>query len=248
MDPRELENKIEERLERIRDIDVAKLLRLEQLEQRIPDEPLRKIARRCEERFPFSVGLFRLADHVFNTARACSLWPMQFGLACCAIEMMATGASRFDLERMGVILRATPRQADLMIVAGTLTVKMAPVLERLYHQMPEPRYVLALGNCAVSGGRFYQHAYSVVKGVDRVVPVDVYVPGCPPRPEQLWDGLMAIQKKIRGAHKMPNVRFTDDDVPGDSVMHGPIIEGQKSDNAGYRTTIDIPEPHEEEVE
>ncbi|MBU0608965.1 MAG: NADH-quinone oxidoreductase subunit B [Armatimonadetes bacterium] len=167
------------------------------------------------------VRFFGLVDHVFNVSRACSLWPMQFGLACCAIEMMATNASRYDLDRFGIIPRATPRQSDLMIVAGTLTMKMAPVLEELYHQMPEPRYVLAMGSCAVSGGRFYQHGYSVVKGVDRVVPVDVYVPGCPPRPEQLIDGLLAIHKKMRG----------------ESVRHPGPIEGEKQALAGYRTIL-----------
>ncbi len=160
------------------------------------DEPLRRIARRYRE-MPAAQALIKLVDKVLNTGRACSVWPLGFGLACCAIEMMATAASRFDLDRFGMIMRPSPRQADLMIVAGTVTMKMAPVLEQLYHQMPEPKYVLALGSCAISGGRFYRDAYSVVKGVDRIVPVDVYVPGCPPRPEGLITGLLKVHDIIR---------------------------------------------------
>ncbi len=137
----------------MRDVDFGRLLQLEKLDKYRPQEPVRQLARKCENR-PFMARFFKLVDGVLNVSRACSTWPMQFGLACCAIEMMATGAARYDLDRFGIIFRATPRQADLMIVAGTLTLKMAPVLEKLYHQMPEPRYVLALGNCAVSGGRF----------------------------------------------------------------------------------------------
>ncbi len=161
------------------------------------DEPLRRAARRVKHN-PLGVVFVKVVDKVLNTGRLCSLWPMQFGLACCAIEMMCTGASRYDLDRFGIMFRSTPRQSDAMIVAGTVAIKMAPVLERLYHQMPEPRYVLALGNCAVSGGRFYHDAYSVVKGVDRIVPVDIYVPGCPPRPESLIDGLLKLHALMRG--------------------------------------------------
>ena len=125
-------------------------------------------------------------DWVLNWSRKRSIFPMTFGLACCAIEMMATGAARFDLDRFGAgAFRATPRQADLMIVAGTVTCKMA-----------EPRYVMAMGACAISGGPYHLHAYHVVKGVDRIVPVDVYIPGCPPRPEALIEGLMRLQDKI----------------------------------------------------
>jgi NADH-quinone oxidoreductase subunit B len=133
-----------------------------------------------------------------NWARQSSVWPMTFGLACCAIEMMATGASRFDLDRFGAgAFRATPRQADLMIVAGTVTYKMASRVRRLYEQMPDPKYVIAMGACTVGGGPYFKYGYHVVKGVDLVVPVDVYVPGCPPRPEALLEGIMRIQDKIK---------------------------------------------------
>ena len=149
-----------------------------------------------EGRFKDNV-LITSADFFINWARLSSIWPMGFGLACCAIEMMATGASRYDLDRMGVIFRPSPRQSDLMIVAGTVTLKMATRVKRLYEQMPEPKYVIAMGCCATSGGPYWQHGYHVLKGVDRVVPVDVYVPGCPPRPESLMEGIIKLQEKIR---------------------------------------------------
>ena len=136
-------------------------------------------------------------DYFINWTRLSSLWPMTFGLACCAIEMMAAGASRYDWDRFGMIPRATPRQSDLMIVAGTVTLKMATRVKKLYDQMPEPRYVIAMGCCATSGGPYWQHGYHVLKGVDRVIPVDIYIPGCPPRPESLLEGVMKLQEKIR---------------------------------------------------
>ena len=136
-------------------------------------------------------------DDLANQVRANSVWPLTFGLACCAIEMMAVGASRFDLDRFGAgAFRATPRQSDLMIVAGTVNYKMASRVKRLYHQMPDPKYVIAMGACTVGGGPYFKYGYNVVKGVDLVVPVDVYVPGCPPRPEALMEGIMRLQDKI----------------------------------------------------
>jgi NADH-quinone oxidoreductase subunit B len=147
-----------------------------------------------EDRFQSNV-LVTTVDKVFNWARKSALWPMTFGLACCAIEMMAAGASRFDMDRFGAgIFRASPRQADLMIVAGSVTEKMAPIIRRLYDQMPEPKWVIAMGICSTAGGPF--PTYSHVQGVDQVVPVDIYVPGCPPRPEALIYGLLVLQDKI----------------------------------------------------
>jgi NADH-quinone oxidoreductase subunit B len=136
------------------------------------------------------------ADKLFNWARSGSLWPMTFGLACCAVEMMYSAASRYDMDRYGMLFRPSPRQSDVMIVAGTLTNKMAPALRRVYDQMPEPRWVLSMGSCA-NGGGYYHYSYAVVRGCDRVVPVDVYVPGCPPTAEALIYGLLQLQKKIR---------------------------------------------------
>lgn len=141
--------------------------------------------------------LVESTEQVVEWARSNSLWQMMFGLACCAIEMMATNVAHYDLDRFGTMPRASPRQSDLMIVAGTVTHKIAPVVERLYRQMAEPRWVIAMGDCATSGGIYYHGAYSVVKGVDQIVPVDVYISGCPPRPEALIDAIFKLEEMIR---------------------------------------------------
>lgn len=149
------------------------------------------------EKLPEGSVITTTLDTVLNWSRTSSLWYMLFGLACCAVEgLMAAGAARYDLDRFGMFFRASPRQSDLMIVAGTVTKKMAPRIKRLYEQMAEPKYVLAIGACAISGGPFHD-SYNVVKGVDEVIPVDVYVPGCPPRPEAVINGCLKIHEKIR---------------------------------------------------
>lgn len=163
-------------------------------------------------------------NEIYNWGRANSIWPLQFGLACCAIEMIAVAAARFDIARFGAeVFRASPRQADLMIVSGTVTKKMAPQVVRIWNQMAEPKYCLAMGACAISGGPFKQ-GYNVLKGIDRFIPVDVYVPGCPPRPEALLHGLMELQKKIHAE------KLTGPDAPRhirsgtDRVSEWPIPE------------------------
>ena len=135
-------------------------------------------------------------DQVANWARQGSLWPMTFGLACCAVEMMHLSTPRYDQDRLGIIFRASPRQSDVMIVAGTLTNKMAPALRQVYDQMPDPRWVVSMGSCA-NGGGYYHYSYSVTRGCDRIVPVDIYVPGCPPTSEALMYGIFQLQKKMR---------------------------------------------------
>ena len=146
---------------------------------------------------------FVLADSesLFDWARTGSLWPMTFGLACCAVEMMHAGASRYDLDRFGMLFRPSPRQSDVMIVAGTLVNKMAPALRKVYDQMADPKWVISMGSCA-NGGGYYHYSYSVVRGCDRIVPVDVYVPGCPPTAEALLYGILQLQNKIRNKNRI----------------------------------------------
>ncbi len=184
-----------------------------------------------EGRFEDSVIVTTL-EQAINWARQSSLWPLTFGLACCAIEMMATAANRGDMDRFGAgAMRATPRQADLMIVAGTVTHKMASRVRRLYHLMPDPKFVIAMGACTVGGGPYFKWGYHVVKGVDLVVPVDVYVPGCPPRPEALLEGLMRIQDKVKG-HRI--ARREDAPAPG---WTGPV------EDPSIKVEDELPLPH-----
>lgn len=181
-----------------------------------------------EEKIPDGIALTTL-DAMVNWARKRSVWPLGFGLACCAIEMMSTIASRFDMARFGMeVMRSSPRQADLMIVAGRVSNKMVPVLRRLYDQMPNPKWVISMGACASCGGIF--NNYAIKQGVDRVVPVDIYVPGCPPRPEQLIDGILMLYKKIESESvKRPHITQpnaqTQDERPGE-------VSGQPHRNPG----------------
>ena len=167
-------------------------------------------------------NIAKLLDPVYNWGRRNSIWPMVFGLACCAIEMICTAASRYDLARFGMeVFRATPRQSDLMIVSGTVTKKMVPTIVRLYNQMPEPRYVLSMGACASGGGPF-KEGYNVVDGIDKFSPVDVYVPGCPPTPQALINGLIALQEKI-DQQSIATVPWYRKDDPTAELVPVPVL-------------------------
>ncbi|KAJ8596606.1 ndufs7, NADH:ubiquinone oxidoreductase 20 kd subunit [Rhizopogon salebrosus TDB-379] len=171
-----------------------------------PSEPITTLAMRGSNQLsleqPQNKAEYVLStlDKVVNWARQGSIWPMTFGLACCAVEMMHMAAARYDQDRLGVVFRASPRQSDVMIVAGTLTNKMAPALRKVYDQMPEPRWVVSMGSCA-NGGGYYHYSYAVVRGCDRIVPVDIYVPGCPPTAEALLYGMLQLQRKMRKNRK-----------------------------------------------
>ncbi len=155
--------------------------------------------------------LLTTLDNIINWGRSNSIWPLTFATSCCGIEMMASGAPRHDFARFGVeVYRASPRQADVIVVAGTIVHKMAPVLKRLYDQMPDPKYVIAMGACAISGGPFYYNSYSVVRGADLIIPVDVFIPGCPPRPEALLYGIIQLQRKIKGERSFSSPKTTND--------------------------------------
>ena len=169
------------------------------------------------------VYLTRVADLAVNWGRASSLWPMTFGIACCAIEMMAVGAATFDMDRFGAgAVRAPPRQADLMIVAGTVNAKMAVIVKRLWDQMPEPKYVMAMGACTVGGGPYWKHGYNVVKGIDKFIPVDVHVPGCPPRPEAIIEGVRFLQRKIMAKRVLGQAENAKPDFSGISISPGTV--------------------------
>ncbi|MEA5505071.1 NADH-quinone oxidoreductase subunit NuoB [Halotia wernerae UHCC 0503] len=169
-------------------------------------------------------------DDLYNWAKMSSLYPLMFGTACCFMEFMAAYASRFDMERYGMIPRATPRQADLMITAGTITMKYAPNLVRLYEQMPEPKYVIAMGACTITGGMFSVDSPSAVRGVDKLIPVDVYIPGCPPRPEAVLDAIIKLRKKIadESIQERQNTQQTHRfySIPHRLKVVAPVFEGQ----------------------
>lgn len=189
-----------------------------------------KVAEGVQEILESSGILVTTIDAVYNWARSNSVWPLTFATSCCGIEMMSTSASKFDISRFGSeVFRATPRQSDLIITAGTITHKMAPALVKLYEQMPEPKYVIAMGACTVTGGMYENDSYSVVRGVDRLIPVDVYVPGCPPRPEALLDALIQLQKKIRMESIVDRKKRAAEHVPRVEIGPGEVLlpkEGQ----------------------
>ena len=175
-------------------------------------------------------------DWIYNWGRSNSVWPLQFGLACCAIEMISTAGSRHDISRFGAeVFRPSPRQSDLMLVSGTVTKKMAPQVVRIYNQMPEPKYVIAMGACAISGGPFKQ-GYNVLKGIDRYIPVDVYLPGCPPRPEALLHALMTLQDQIKKQKSM-----------GKNITNPAYKEGKRNYPVPVLTGDDLVPPYNPEV-
>ena len=169
------------------------------IEQKIQNPSAKYPGEKFMEKFAGGEIIVTKSEDLFNWAKGSSLWPLTFGLSCCAIEMMATGASKFDIDRLGSgVFRASPRQCDVMIVAGTICIKMGDCMKKLYAQMPEPKYVIAMGNCAIGGGIFYHDTYSVVQGTEQLgIPVDVHVVGCPPRPEGLLNGILKLKEKIQ---------------------------------------------------
>jgi NADH-quinone oxidoreductase subunit B len=189
-------------------------------------------------------------DKIYNWSRRNSLWPLGFGLACCAIEMICTAASRYDLARFGMeVFRATPRQADLMIVSGTVTKKMIPTIVRLYNQMPEPRYVLSMGACANGGGPF-KEGYNVLDGIDKLVPVDVYVPGCPPTPQALINGLITLQQKI-DQQSITSVPWYKRDTPGEFIpvpVLGPDLVDLRQVEIMHQQSQSLEEQTDENIE
>lgn len=177
------------------------------------NEYLETYAKLQQEGVPVAIGVL---DELINWGRSNSLWPLTFATSCCGIEFMSVGAARYDFARFGFeVARASPRQADVIIVAGTITHKMAPVLKRLYDQMAEPKYVIAMGACAISGGPF-KKSYHVLQGVEQIIPVDVYVPGCPPRPEALLYGMMQLQRKVKAEHFFGGVNRKEKKVTADN--------------------------------
>jgi len=179
-----------------RDLILAPQVDLRQPGISVPAVEQHEVVARISQEVADKGFILTQTDKLFDWARTGSMWPMTFGLACCAVEMIHAYMSRYDLDRFGMIPRPSPRQSDVMIVAGTLTNKMAPALRRVYDQMPEPRWVISMGSCA-NGGGYYHYSYSVVRGCDRIVPVDIYVPGCPPTAEALVYGILQLQKKIQ---------------------------------------------------